>query len=238
MVIDPKPKENSISDLSTIMKAIKSEIGTAVQTALAPYAEKIITLERASMWNSRGNMEPRHSVRECPSPKGIEMSMWAPTNHTQYTNTEDDNFTLVTRNKRGKKAKNKINTNTPFLVPAPQEKPALASYISAAAATATTKQPPPPAQPTRVLTITEITVLQDGGFLDKNLEQTVTARAADAIVCEVTLKMAKMVAKPVPLKAGHWSIHSCSKGNFIHSFDGNVPFDIIATYEHILLAPF
>jgi hypothetical protein len=81
-------------------------------------------------------------------------------------------------------------------------------------------------------------VLRAGGFADADLEQRVRGRAADAIVHEVTLKMAKAVAKPVPLKAGCWSIHPRSKGNFVYSFDGNVPFDLISTYEHILLAPF
>ena len=67
---------------------------------------------------------------------------------------------------------------------------------------------------------------------------TVRARAADALVREVILKMAKVVAKPIPLESGRWSIHPRSKGNFVYSFTGNVPFDLIKTYEHILLAPF
>jgi hypothetical protein len=145
----------------------------------------------------------------------------APLNPPQRTDTEDDSFTLVTCNKRGKK------TN-----PTPM------SYAGAAEAAASTKQPPLTRQPTRVSTITEVMVIWAGGFLDADIEQRVRACAADAIVREVTLKMAKAVAKPVPLKAGRWSIHPCSKGNFVYSFDGNVPFDLIETYEHILLAPF
>ena len=29
-----------------------------------------------------------------------------------------------------------------------------------------------------------------------------------------------------------------SKGNFVYSFDGNIPFDLIKSYERILLTPF
>lgn len=50
--------------------------------------------------------------------------------------------------------------------------------------------------------------------------------------------MAKAVAKPIPLRAGRWSAHPRSKGNFVYSFDGSIPFDIISSYEHILLQPF
>ena len=50
--------------------------------------------------------------------------------------------------------------------------------------------------------------------------------------------MAKTLARPIPLKAGRWSINPRSKGNFVYSFDGYVPFDIITLYEHILLEPF
>ena len=66
----------------------------------------------------------------------------------------------------------------------------------------------------------------------------ISARAADVIVREVKLKMGKAVTRPIPLTAGRWSIHPRSKGNFVYSFDGNVPFELITTYEHILLAPF
>jgi len=50
--------------------------------------------------------------------------------------------------------------------------------------------------------------------------------------------MTKAVAKPIPLKAGRWSINPRSKGNFVFSFDGCIPFDILHSYEHILLGPF
>jgi hypothetical protein len=70
------------------------------------------------------------------------------------------------------------------------------------------------------------------------VDQCIRAPAVDAIIREVRLNMAKAVAKPIPLKAGRWSISSHSKGNFVYSFDGCIPFDIVASYEHILLGPF
>ena len=50
--------------------------------------------------------------------------------------------------------------------------------------------------------------------------------------------MAKTLLNPIPKKAGRWSIQPHSKGNFIYSFNGHIPFDIISSYEHILLEPF
>jgi hypothetical protein len=50
--------------------------------------------------------------------------------------------------------------------------------------------------------------------------------------------MAKVMAKPIQLKAGQWSIHPCSKGNFVYSFDGCISFDVIQSYKHLLLEPF
>ena len=55
---------------------------------------------------------------------------------------------------------------------------------------------------------------------------------------EVRIKMAKAVAKPIALRAGRWSIHPRSKGNFVYSFDGCIPFNILQSYERLLLEPF
>jgi hypothetical protein len=50
--------------------------------------------------------------------------------------------------------------------------------------------------------------------------------------------MAKSVARPIALRAGRWSIHPRSKGNFVFSFDGCIRFEDILPYEHLLLNPF
>jgi hypothetical protein len=81
-------------------------------------------------------------------------------------------------------------------------------------------------------------VICPGGHIDPHTEQNICARAADAIIREVHLKMAKAVANPILLKAGRWSLNPRSKGNFVYSFDGSIPFDSITSYEHILLSPF
>jgi hypothetical protein len=86
--------------------------------------------------------------------------------------------------------------------------------------------------------ITEVTVIRGGGFHNHETEAQLQSRAADAIVREVRIKMAKTVAKPIPLRAGRWSSHPRSKGNFVFSFEGSIPFDLIQSYERLLLEPF
>jgi len=235
----PESGKGDTLNLDTIMTVIKAAIGLAIQSAMAPYAAKITALEKATTPVPNGNVNPI-TAQEFPTHRGIETSAWATADPGQSTNTQGEDFIPVMRNERGKKAKNKVSTNVPALAKAQKAIPAPVSYagIAATQADITKKNPSPSKQLAHVPTITEVTVLRAGGFLDTNLEQRVRARAADAIVREVTLKMAKTVARPVPLKAGRWSIHPRSKGNFVYSFDGNVPFDIISTYEHILLAPF
>jgi hypothetical protein len=239
--LTPETEKKGNLDLDTIMAAFKTVIGPAIESAIAPYAAKITALEKATMpkpSNLDKNLGIQQRSKSPPSPKGVRASIWAPSGPAQRTDAEENEFTLVTRNERGKKAKGKsANIHNPTQTPQPNPTPA--SYAGAAATAAKTIQPPaPPKQLMRAPTITEITVLRDGGFLDTELEERVRGRAADAIVREVTLKMAKAVARPIPLKAGRWSFHPRSKGNFVYSFDGNVPFDLITTYEHILLSPF
>src|SRR6266849_1540213 len=84
----------------------------------------------------------------------------------------------------------------------------------------------------------KVTILQPRGHADPQTESQIRARAADAIVREVRTKMAKAVAKPISLRAGRWSIHPRSKGNFVFSFDGCISFDVIQSYERLLLEPF
>jgi hypothetical protein len=109
-----------------------------------------------------------------------------------------------------------------------------------AASAANTKQPTTTRATERLPAITEVTVLRSGtgGHQDSQIETSIRARAADAITREVRLKMSIAVAKPIVLRAGRWSVHPRSRGNFVYSFDGNIPFDIIESYERILLAPF
>ena len=77
-----------------------------------------------------------------------------------------------------------------------------------------------------------------GCLTDMKTKQYIRARAPDAIVYEVHINMKNAVEKLIPLRAGKWSINLRSKGNFVFSFDNNIPFDHIMSYEHILLRPF
>jgi hypothetical protein len=151
----------------------------------------------------------------------------------------NSSFTQVERNKKRKKGTGNTGTN-----PITGERPAQinltpASYAKTATKAASILQGPVPAKPARPPPgITEVTVLRSGGHINPLTEQHIRSRAADAIIREVRLNIAKAVAKPIPLRAGRWSIGPHSKGNFVFSFDGCIPFDVIMSYEHILLGPF
>ncbi|KAH9993133.1 hypothetical protein BJV74DRAFT_795654 [Russula compacta] len=86
--------------------------------------------------------------------------------------------------------------------------------------------------------ITEVTILCSGGYMDEQAEQQLCAQAPDAIIWEVKPRIAKALANPIPLRAGRWSIQPHSKGNFMYSFNGHIPFNIILSYKWILLDPF
>ena len=81
-------------------------------------------------------------------------------------------------------------------------------------------------------------LIRVGGLLDPQEETNLQGHTPDSIVREVRHSMTKAVSNPILLKAGRWSVHPRSKGNFVFSFDGNIPFEHILSYEHILLAPF
>ena len=151
--------------------------------------------------------------------------------------TNDNPYIQVERNKRKRKGAGKANANTEEqlaqinLTPASYAKVASKAINVQQGTTATKPANPPPG-------ITEVTVLRGGGHMNPIMEQHIKGCAADAIVREVRLNIAKAVAKPIPLRAGCWSINPQSKGNFVFSFDGCIPFDVIMSYEHILLGPF
>ena len=140
----------------------------------------------------------------------------------------DPEVGYITVARKGRKGKGPTQIN---LTPA--------SYANTAATAASTKQPTTARKVANPLpSITEITVLRTGGHWDPQTENSIRARAADAIVREVRAQMAKAVAKPIVLRAGRWSVHPRSKGNFVFSFDGCIPFEVIQSYELLLLAPF
>ncbi len=230
----PVQKRDGNTDLANIMAAINTALGPAIQSAMAPYAAKLTALEKVIRPAQESNEMPNF-----PASTGLDASTWAPTNMVQRSTGEKGKSTLVSHNEWNRRTKSKANANARNLEQELPTNPKPASYAGAATAAANTKQPPAPLRLAAYApTITEVTVIRAGGFHDSDLEQKVRARATDAIVREVAQKMAKVVARPIPLRAGRWSIHPRSRGNFVYSFDSNIPFDLIATYEHILLSPF
>jgi hypothetical protein len=174
------------------------------------------------------------------------MASFASSSTRTADNAHEDyqNFSMVKRHNR-KKKNGGIDSTPGHAGPLPtQIILTLQSYANAAAMTNTTVSKPkpqvtnPPKISAALPLITEVTVICHGGHISNQIENQIWGRSADAIVQEVRLNMTKAVAHPILLKAGRWSIHPCSKGNFIFSFDGHVTFDTISSYEHILLSPF
>lgn len=207
----------------------------AIKAAMAPITARLTALERAAMPPplTRAGTYPTHD--ETPDRQELSASH---TNAAHPTTRVEEDFTLVSRNGKGKKGKGKASAPGQGTEQQRQANVAPASYAGAAAAATNIPQPSTQRRSGNPLpTITEVTVLRTGGLMDSQKETQIQNCAADAIVREVRLKMAKATANPIRLRAGRWSINPRSKGNFVFSFDGNVPFDIIKSYEHILLSP-
>jgi hypothetical protein len=169
----------------------------------------------------------------------------APTRPVDDAHGDNQNFTTTKCCNRKKK------NRTPEYAPGSRALPLthinLTPQLYASIAVSTNMVAPVPKaqQPNSALktstvlpSITEVTIVCQGGHVNARLENQIRGRTADTIVCEVKLNMSKAVAHPIPLRASCWSIHPCSKGNFVFSFEGHIPFDTIVSYEHILLAPF
>ena len=197
------------------LRTIQATLGLAIQVAIAPYTAKLNALERASMPPPVACPMQRQLPANPPRPApafaaqqvrqgntGAEVPLPHPDPHT--TNTEGD-FTQVPR--RGRKGKGKAGAGGQ----APQQiNLTPVSYASAAANAAYTQQPKPLQKVGNGLpSITEVTVIQSGGHFDPHTETQIRACLADAIVREVRINMGKKVLKPIPLRAGRWSIH-CS----------------------------
>ena len=206
----------------------------AIKQAMVPIATRLAALERSAMPPPAAKVSLYHNAGKQLDQPGQATPQPTPPNLVART-VED--FTLVSHNGKERRTRGKaaIAGQAPEQA---RQGTAPASYAGAAAAATSIPQPQAqrkgsPLPPT----ITEVTVLRAGGLMDPQKETQIQNRAADAIVREVRLKMAKVTTNPIRLRAGRWSINPRSKGNFVYSFDGNVPFDIIKSYEHILRAP-
>jgi hypothetical protein len=211
----------------------------ATMTILQAILSRLDALEKGDNAKPRPLPAPAsRPIAQPPAARNSQQNVQGTEAHAPSPNT-DDGFTLVERGKkRGKAAGKTANGASPTEHPG-QIIITPASYArAAAAATNLQQQRPAHKGATRPMGVTEVTVLRTGGHADPQVERYIRSRAADAIVREVSLKMAKAVAHPIPLRAGRWSVHPRSKGNFVFTFDGCIPFDSIEPYEHILLAPF
>ena len=219
--------------LDVLMASLHAALGPAIKAAMEPYVTKLDALEKASMPPPVARPGPRQTpvgARTAPPPP-------PPPPPAVHRNTTEGDFTPV--DSRRRKGKGKAGASAPPAAQPRQVNLTPASYAGAAASAASTQQPPVLRKPGQPLpTITEVTVLRAGGHADPETEQYIRYRAADAIVREVKLDMAKRVGKPITLRAGRWSIHPRSKGNFVFSFEGCIRFDEILSYENILLKPF
>jgi hypothetical protein len=236
--------------LDAIAAVIQAAMGPAIQAAMAPYTAKLDALERAAMPPPTTRPTHRHNpTTPLPSTTSSttrqewqgnqkETAVPPPTPPTRTVHA-DSGFILIDRQSKKWKGKGKTSANGQVTTQSAQTNLLPASYASVATSAANTQQPQPPHRQSNPLpSITEITVLRTGGHPDLQTEGHIRGRAADAIVRQVRTEMAKAVAKPISLKAGRWSIHPRSKGNFVYSFDGCIPFDVIQSYEWLLLAPF
>ena len=238
--LSPKVTLNLGPKVSTTSTAGTSQLDTAailaaIKLAMAPIATRLAALERSTMPPPGAKVgRPRH-LSEQSDQHGQDAPQADP---PEPGAQGEEDFTVVARTGKGRRSRGKANVTGQVLEQARQANPTLTSYAGAAAAAANIPQPPaqrkgssPPPS------ITEVTILRSGGLIEAQKETQIRQRAADAIVREVRLKMAKATANPIRLRAGRWSINPRSRGNFVYSFDGNIPFDIIKSYEHILLAP-
>ena len=203
---------------------------TLTATVLTKILARLEVLEKQSMPPPTRRTETRNKSAQGDIRPFVHSGEY--TSPSCETREVEEDFTLVSRNGRGRKGKDTAAQPRNDLPPT--------SYAGVAAAAANTKQPAPSPPATRLPSITEVTIIRNGaeGHPDPQVEESIRARAADAIVREVRLKMGKAVANPIPLRAGRWSVQQRSKGNFVYSFDGHIPFNLLKSYERILLSPF
>ncbi|KAF8500745.1 hypothetical protein F5888DRAFT_1298123 [Russula emetica] len=210
-----------------IAAAIQAAMGPAIQAAMAPYAAKLDALERVNMPPPVTRPACKHNPINSPTTTpAVHQNVTPPPIPPNNTVRADSGFILI--DSQSKKWKGKVNAGGQTSAQPAQTNLTPASYANAAMNAADIQQPQAPRrQRNPTPAITEVTVLRTGGHVDPQRESHIRARAADAIVREVRTKMAKVVAKPIPLRAGRWSIHPRSKGNFVFSFDGCLTFDVI-----------
>ncbi|KAH9019549.1 hypothetical protein EDB85DRAFT_1896590 [Lactarius pseudohatsudake] len=78
----------------------------------------------------------------------------------------------------------------------------------------------------------------DGGFLDNRREADLRGRHPQTIVMEVRTLLEKSTRNPVKVLGGRWSSNYQKTGNFIFVLAGDVPVEVLSSFEKWLCAPF
>lgn len=84
---------------------------------------------------------------------------------------------------------------------------------------------------------TEVTIIRNGGFVDKTEEAKLRARSPAAITSEVRDALSR-VSGGIHVLHGRWSANYRYTGNFIFTMSGNVPDDAVTSISSILCGPF
>jgi hypothetical protein len=223
------------------------DLTSIIKAAMGPFMVRLEALERFSMPPPPG--PPHSGTRDLrPSvtmevPNRPTQPLDPTTNLANSRRPGEDSWVQATHQNKGKKKKGgqgSTNQNQlPGIHGALNLVPGSFSYATAAQKAVSIVQPtesPSPSHPKA--STTEVTVLRFGGNLDLQLENTIRACPADAIAREVRTAIERAVNQPIRITAGRWSIGPRSKGNYVYTLAGEVPFDKIQAYERFLLAPF
>ena len=221
----------------------------AVQAAMQPLVARLEAVERASaraptVYQSVRAPTPADALKVNPAP-GAATARQAPKATTgaqqQATPTnQEEAWTVVTKHKRKRGGKKPDQAG---LVPQ-QINLTPRSYAATAAVTSLPTQitdsrtqtaPPATLAPP---SLTEVTIIRNGGSIDNASERRVRDRQPDAIVREVKASIARAVAKPLPIIAGRWSSGTRSRGNFVFTMRGQIDFSTIQKFERFLTSPF
>ena len=112
------------------------------------------------------------------------------------------------------------------------------TYAAAAQQAANLPTAPPSKPDTPRTQTTEVTVLCFRGHKDQQIETATRACQANAIAHKVCSVIKGVVNNPICIIAGHWCVNSKSRGNFVYTLAGEIPFTLFQSYECLLLAPF
>ena len=81
---------------------------------------------------------------------------------------------------------------------------------------------------------TKITVIRKGGVANEAEEQAIRARPISETIMSLRTAIESLSASAPQLLSGHWTSSANTTGNFLLTFNGNIPFDRISPYTKII----